>query len=106
MEPQTGKANGRKRGRPAKGRTEADKQSAVPDPAALAERITNLCELLMKAKNAAKAYDEGVSAAASACGFNASEVGKFVKARVGENYDTAEKKARQLVLLFDEIGQE
>lgn len=102
MQTEVGKANGKKRGRPAKGRTEPDGQTAVPDIEALRKRLPNLGELYEKATAASTEFDEAVTAAAKDTGFNASAVKKRVKAEAKDELEKVRKVVDQLVLLFED----
>lgn len=94
-------ANGQARGR----RDPATRQEATIETAVVKDRVQELVLLLQRSKDASTAYSDGVKAAAEKAGLQASVVRKFIEARAGEQFTERQRDARQLVLLFDEVGE-
>lgn len=89
-------------GASAPGRVDAG-QEAVVRMESLATRVDHLVQLSSKAKDAAQDYKDAVKKVAENSGLLAATVSRYVKARAGEHFEDAARKAKQLALVFEEI---
>lgn len=89
-----------------KGRKDNNGQEAVIQTSVLADRITSLEQLHLKASAAKEALNEAIKSTAEKSGLMASVVRKFVDARVNEKFGDKQREYAQLTLCFDEIGED
>lgn len=89
----------------ARGRKDSEGQEAVIKSGKAKDEIDRLVNLKGEAKDAAERYNDAIKYVAEQAGLLASVLRKFVGARVGEKYEDEKRKAEQLQLCFDEIGE-
>lgn len=89
----------------ARGRVD-DGQEGVIKLEALTTKVDHLVKLHTAAADAKRDYNDAVKVVAEASGLLAATVSRYIKARAGDNFDDAKKKAMQLSLVFEEIGEE
>lgn len=87
------------------GRKDKEGQEAVIKLAELRDRIDDLVLLHGRAKDARTVYGDAVKAAAEKSGLLASVVRKFVAARASEDFAEHSRKAEQLALVFEKVGE-
>jgi hypothetical protein len=80
-------------------------QEAVVKTDVLKDKVADLVHLHNKAAAAAETYGDAIKTTAEKAGLLASVVRKFVAARAGEKFEEEKKKAEQLSLVFDEVGE-
>lgn len=97
-----GDANGTATG--AAGRKGRDGQEAVTKPQVVRDAISNLEDLLKKAKLADEALNDAIKKVAQESGYLASAIKKLVKARVGDSFVDKKRDAEQQLELFSEVG--
>ena len=94
---------GKKRGRRATGRKDAEKVAAVQKPKVIADRLDELVKLHREAKEASEAAAEAITKAAEDSGYLASSVKKLVVAKSGEKYEEKKREVAQQHELFEEV---
>jgi hypothetical protein len=87
------------------GRKDADKQEQIIETGEIRVRASHLLELHERAKSASADYSEAIKAAAEASGLNASTVRSYIAAVASEQFRDRARKAQQLALVFDELGE-
>ena len=102
MEANTDAGTGTKRRSSTKGRVDKDRQEAVIDKSAVADKVDYLVKLYKASEEAAKDFSEAIKAISEKAGLNASPVRKYIIARAGEDFEKVQKQVAQLSLLFSE----
>ena len=93
------------RARAVGGRKDAEKQEQTIQTSEIRTRASHLLELHERAKIASADYSEAIKAAAEASGLNASTVRSYIAAVSSEQFRDRARKAQQLALVFDELGE-
>jgi len=89
----------------AQGRKDEDHQEQPIKLGMLKDRVQELLKLGRRVENAKVDYAEAVKTAAQAAGLQTSVVRRFIAARLGEKWENKVRDARQLALVFDEVGE-
>jgi len=87
------------------GRKDTDKQEAVIELEIIRNRVEELVGLYRSSQEARGAFGDAIKAAAESSGLLAATVRKFVVARAGDDFGEAARKAAQLALVFEEVGE-
>lgn len=87
------------------GRKDAEKQEQTIELEELGRRMDHLLDLHETHKQASADYSEAIKATAEASGLLASTVRSYVAARASESFADRARKAQQLALVFDELGE-
>lgn len=88
----------------AQGRKDESKVAAVTQPKVISERLDELVQLHINAKQAAEAAAEAVTKAAEDSGYLASSVKKLVVAKAGDKFEEKHREVEQQAELFDEVS--
>lgn len=87
------------------GRIDSDHQEQTIDMSQLEGRMTHLLDLHESLAEASDHYSKAVKAAAEASGLLASSVRSFVAARASATFADKARKAQQLALIFETLGE-
>lgn len=96
-----------RKARDVRGRKNRDQQEAVIKISELKDRLDDLVNLHLKAKEAQRKENDAIKATAKASGLLASVVKKAVVARASDDgFDDKKREYEQLALVFEEIKPE
>jgi hypothetical protein len=87
------------------GRKDAEKQEQTINLEDLSRRVDHLLDLHQRHKEASADYSDAIKATAEASGLLASTVRCYIAARASEKFEDRARKAPQLALVFDELGE-
>jgi uncharacterized protein (UPF0335 family) len=80
-------------------------QEQVIKVTVISDKMDQLVKLHHAAAEASEDLSDAIKKAAEKSGMNAKALRSFVAARAGDKYEERARDARQLALLFDEVGE-